>query len=98
MKVAEHKMCFDFPYISLRNIPGFKKKSAKYYHVFMLSTNYSCILVRFQSYFVSRQIFEKYWNIKFHENQTIGSPSAPCRRTDRREEVYGRFSKFCERA
>jgi len=30
----------------------------------------------------SRQIFEKYLNIKFHENPSSGSQVAPCGRTD----------------
>jgi len=47
-----------------------KKSSAMYYHkcisVFMYSTPYSCqILVKSE---FSRQIFEKYSNIKFYEN------------------------------
>jgi len=51
---------------------------------------------------LSRQTFEKYSNIKFHENQSSGSRVVPCRRaggrtdgqTDRHDE--GSFSKFCE--
>jgi hypothetical protein len=31
---------------------------------------------------LSRQMFEKYLNIKFNENASSGSRSVPCRRTD----------------
>ena len=31
----------------------------------------------------SRQIFEKYSDIKFHENPSSGSPAVPCRQADR---------------
>ena len=50
---------FNFLYISLRNISGFKKKSAKCYRVFTYSTHHSCILVRFQSYLKFLDIFSK---------------------------------------
>jgi len=46
----------------------------------------------------SRQIFEKYSNIKFHENPFIGRPVVPCGRTDTHDEVNSRLSKFYERA
>jgi len=50
----------------------------------------------------SRQIFEKYSNIKFYENPSTGSRVVPCGRTDglkdRHEEANSHFSKFCERA
>jgi len=39
----------------------------------------------------SRQIFEKYSNIKFHENPSSGS-----RRTGRHDEANSRFSQLCE--
>jgi len=49
----------------------------------------------------SRQIFEKYSNIKFNENRFIGS-RVPCGLTDGRTGIHGeangRFSQFCERA
>jgi len=31
----------------------------------------------------SQQIFEKCWNIKFHENPSSGCRVAPCGKTDR---------------
>ena len=47
----------------------------------------------------SRHIFEKYSNIKFHENPTSGSRVVPQgqldRRTDKHDEANSRFSQFC---
>jgi hypothetical protein len=48
------------------------------------------------------QIFEKFLNIKFHENPSSGRRSVPCGQTDRRTDGHGeansRFSQFCESA
>jgi hypothetical protein len=45
-----------------------------------LSTRYSCrILITLE---FSRQIFENYSNIKFHEHPSGGSRVDPCERTD----------------
>jgi hypothetical protein len=30
----------------------------------------------------SQYVFEKYWNIKFHENTSSGRPVVPCGRTE----------------
>jgi len=46
---------------------------------------------------ISRQIFEKYSDIKFHENLSSESGVVPCGRTDGRDEADSRFSQFCER-
>jgi len=50
----------------------------------------------------SRQIFEKYSNIKFHENPSSGSRVVPFgrteRRTDRHDEAKNRLSHYCEHA
>ena len=53
----------------------------------------------------SRQMFEKYSNIKFHENLSSGSRVVPAdahtdtdRQTDRQDEANCRCSQFCERA
>jgi hypothetical protein len=50
----------------------------------------------------SRQILEKFSNIKFDENPSCGSGVVPCGqtdgRTDRYDEANNRFSQFCERA
>jgi len=65
------------------------------------------ILMKFE---FTRQIFEKYSNIKFHENASSGSRVVTCRRTgrqtdrhtygwtDRHDEAISCFSKFWERA
>jgi hypothetical protein len=46
----------------------------------------------------SRHIFEKYSNIKFHENPFSRSSVFPCGRTDgQTNEAKSRFSQFCER-
>ena len=44
----------------------------------------------------SRQSFEKYLNIKFHENQSSGIRVVPCGRTDRHDEADSCFSQYCE--
>jgi hypothetical protein len=50
----------------------------------------------------SRQIFEKYLNIKFHENPSSGSPAVACRWVDRQTDKYDEdnthFSQFCKYA
>ena len=77
-------VCFDFPYNFVRNISHSKKKWVRYDQkcilVFIYSTRYSCqIIVKFE---FSRQFFEKYSNIKFHENSFSESRIVPCGRTD----------------
>ena len=44
----------------------------------------------------SRQIFENYSNIKFHENPSSVSLVVPCGRVDRGEEVNSRFSQLSQ--
>jgi hypothetical protein len=60
--------------------------------VFMWSTGYSCeILIKLQ---FSGQIFEKYWNIKFHGNPSSGSRVVTCRlegHADRHDEADSQF-------
>ena len=73
-----------FSATSVWNISHSKKNWARYdlkcILVIMYSTGYSCeILMKLE---FSRQIFEKYSNIKFHENPSRGSRVVPCRRTD----------------
>jgi hypothetical protein len=54
----------------------------------MLSTRYSCqILMKIEA---SRQIFEIYSNIQFHENPPSGRRAVPCGRTDRKIRVVFR--------
>jgi hypothetical protein len=69
---------------------------------------YSCQILMTLSY--SCHIFEKCWNIKFHESPFGGSRVVPCRQagrqagrqadvhTYRRNETNSRFPQFCERA
>ena len=42
----------------------------------------------------SRQIFEKYSNIKFHENPYSGNRVVPCGQTDRHDEANSRFTHY----
>ena len=52
----------------------------------------------------SRQVFDKYSNIKFNENTSGASQAVPCRRTDgrtdgqtdRHDEANSLFSQFYE--
>jgi len=54
----------------------------------MYSTRYSCqILVNLT---FSRNVFEKFSNIKFHENSYIGSPVVPRTQTDTDGRMDGR--------
>jgi hypothetical protein len=59
------------------------KNSARYHkctQVFMWSARYFCpVLMKLE---FSRQIFEKYSNMKFHENPSSGSRVVPCGRAD----------------
>ena len=75
--ITEHKTCVLIFSTSLfPNISHSKKSSARYHHkcsisVFMKGIRYSCqILMNLE---FSRQIFEKYLNMKFHENPSSGS-------------------------
>jgi hypothetical protein len=43
----------------------------------------------------SRRIFEKFLNIKFHENPFSGSGVVPYGQTDRLDEASSRFLQFC---
>ena len=62
----------------------------------MKSILYSCpILMKLQ---LSQQIFEKYSNVKFNENPSIGSRVVPCEQRDRRGKAESHFSQFFERA
>ena len=97
-KVTEYKMCVLF--FSTTFIWNFHSKNwARYNHkcilVFRQSTRYSCrILIKLE---FSIQIFEKYSNIKLHENPSSGSRHGPCGQADRHNEAISRFSRFYER-
>jgi len=81
--VIEHRMCVLISYATfLWNISHFKKNWAR--------CDQKCILVKESSRFsfpilmklgFSRQFFEKYSTIKFHENPSSGSRVLPCQRT-----------------
>jgi hypothetical protein len=43
---------------------------------------------------LSRHSYEKYSNIKFHENLSIGSQVVACGLKNRRDEANSRFSDF----
>jgi len=53
---------------------------------------------------ISAKIFEKYLNVKFHENPSKGGRVFPCgrkdelleRRTGRHDEANSSFPQFCE--
>ena len=76
-------MCFYFLYNFVWNNAHSKTNSARYYNkctlVFKQSTRYSCHITITIEY--SRKIFEKYSNIKSHENPSSGS-RVPYGRTD----------------
>jgi len=83
-KVFSTKCLSSFSKIFLWNIFHSGKKWARYDQkrilVFIQSNLYSCpILVKLE---FSQQIFEKYANIKFHENPLSGSRVVPCGQTD----------------
>ena len=60
------------------------------------STLYSCSTLMKLEF--SRQVFEKYSDIQFHENPSIGIRVVSCGRTDRNDEAHSGFSKICESA
>ena len=65
--------------------------------VFTQSAHYSYPILKKLEF--SIQIFEKYSDIKFHENSSIGADLLHAdRRVDRRDESNSRFSQFCEGA
>jgi hypothetical protein len=83
-KLLNIKLCFDFLYNFVWDISHSEKNLArcshKCTHVFMWSARYFCQSLMKNEF--SRQIFEKYWNIKFHENPSSESRLVPCGRTD----------------
>jgi hypothetical protein len=92
-------MCFDFlenlclEHFSLSELSEIWSKNIL---VFMQNTRYPCqILIKLD---IARYIFEKYPNIKFHDNQASGSRVVPCGRTGRHDEANRRYTQFCEHA
>jgi hypothetical protein len=59
---------------------------------------YQSFLSDFNGNEFSEQIFDKYWNIKFHENPFSGSRVVPHGRVDRYDQAHCRFSHFSENA
>jgi len=84
--VTGHKVCvLIFSTNFIQNISHSKKNSLRYFHnctnVFAQRARpYSQILIKFE---FSLQTFEKFSNIKFHENPSNISQIFPCRRTDK---------------
>jgi len=68
----------------------------KWMLVFMYSTRYSCQILLNTEF--SRQIFEKFSYIKFHENPGGGSRAVQRGRSARHDEAISRLSQFCEGA
>ena len=81
------------------NISRYKKNWARYDNkctqVFMYSTGSACYSL--VTYEFSRQILEKFSNIKFHENPSSRSPIVSRGPTDN-DEANSRISQFCERS
>ena len=63
-----------------------------------LLVKYLLFLSGFMKLEFSRQIFEKYSNIKFHENLSSGSRVVSCGQTDGHDEGDSRLSQIFERA
>jgi hypothetical protein len=96
-KFIGHNMCvLSFPTTFVCRILHSEKKWARYDKkcilVFIQSTLYSYpILMKLQ---FSRQIFEKYSNIKFHENPFCGSRDVACgQKSGEDEVVFLNFAK-----
>ena len=88
--VTEYKISFDFLYKFIWNISPYKKNSARYdqkrTHIFTYDGRHSSqILIKCE---FSRQTFEKYANIKFHENPSSQSRLVPCGQANRYDEAF----------
>ena len=59
-----------------------------------LHVKYPLFLFDFNEILCSQQIFEKYSNIKFHENPSSGSRVAPYKITDRQTDRLTKLSFF----
>jgi hypothetical protein len=89
-KVTEYKMCvFIFSTTFVWNISYSEKNSVrndqKCVSVCTYSTHYSCHILMKTEFFP--HIFEKYPNIKFHENLSSGSRAVPCGCMDGQDEA-----------
>jgi len=96
-KITEHKMCVLIISTVLSELFLFSKSNiARFDHKCLLvlrpSTRYSCqYLMKFE---LSRKIFQKYSNIRFHENPSSGSRVVPNRQTDRRTDGRADMNKL----
>jgi len=67
-----------------------------------VDVKYPLFLSDFNETWIFWQVFEKYSNVKFHEQPSSGSQVVPCgqtegqanRRTDKHNEANGRFRNF----
>ena len=83
--VTERKICVAiFFTTSVWNISHYKKNWAIYNHnVLKFSREVPALLVRFQCKLnFSSQMFKKYSNVQFHENQSSDSRADPCGQRD----------------
>ena len=90
-KVIAYKMCVlilftTFVWNMSHSLKNWERYDHKHILVFMYSTHYSCQSVMKLEF--SRQVFEKYSNIKFHENLSSGSRVIPCRQTDSQPDTW----------
>jgi hypothetical protein len=96
-KIPEGKNClFYFILFAdlVQNVSHFKMRRSRYDNkcilIFTYSTLYSCPILKKLS--LSRQIFEKYSNLKSHEIPSNESRVVPCGRTDRNDEASSHYS------
>jgi hypothetical protein len=64
------------------------------YHTGHTQNRYCCHILNITEF--PRQNFERYSNIKFHDNPSSGSRVVPCGRTDRHVAANIRFPQCCE--
>ena len=87
-KLFTQNVCFDFLcnlFSEAFHILRRTERNQKCILVFRPSPRYSCpVLIKLE---FSRQFFEKYSTIEFHENRSSGSRVVPCGQTDRHDEV-----------
>jgi len=104
-KVIEHRMYVLTSYATFalnisHSMNNWERYDKKCILVFMQRTCYSCQILMILEFLW--QSFEKYSNIKFHENPSSGSWVVPCRQTDgradRHVEANSHFLQFYESA